>query len=281
VTAPTPAWHVDEALLRRWVAGGAGAASAASVEQHVVRCPVCRARVAEATASVDAPALPDLNQVWTGIRDGLELPRASRAQKMLRRLGLTDADALLLVSAPAMRAAWVNALGLVLAFVGAAAFFQESRVILAFLIVAPLVPMLGVALTYRSDGEGVFEQEAATPYSPVRLVLLRTIAVLAATMPLVVVAGLLLPADLALAWLVPALGFTAVLLAASTWIDSVVAAAVLTLAWTAAVLSSYVQGSAQTVYGPLALFAYSVVGCAALVVFVHRLRRTGTLGGLL
>ncbi len=281
MTAPNPVWHVDETLLRRWVAGSAGAASAASVEQHMVRCQVCRGRVADAMVRVDAPTVPDLGNVWTEIRDELELPRESRTQKVLRRLGLTDADALLLVSAPAMRAAWVNALGLVLAFVGAAVFFQESRVILAFLIVAPLVPMLGVALTYRTDGEGIFEQEAATPYSPVRLVLLRTIAVLAATAPLVVAAGLLLPADLALAWLVPALGFTAVLLAASTWIDAVVAAAALTLAWTAAVLSSYVQGSAQTVYEPLALFAYSVVGCAALVVFVHRLRRTGTLGGLL
>ena len=43
-------WHVDDESLRRWVDGDAGPLVSASVEQHVLRCAHCRAEVADAGA---------------------------------------------------------------------------------------------------------------------------------------------------------------------------------------------------------------------------------------
>ena len=42
----TAAWHADDAELSRYVAGDAGAVNGASIEQHLLRCPACRARIA-------------------------------------------------------------------------------------------------------------------------------------------------------------------------------------------------------------------------------------------
>jgi hypothetical protein len=281
MTAQTPAWHVDDELLRLWVDGRASSVSSTSVEQHLVRCATCRGRVS-ATLVTEVPAtVPDLEQVWAGIRDDIELPRQSRARRALQALGVSESDAMLFASAPAMRVAWLNSVALVLAFVAGAALFGNTRGVFVFLLVAPLVPMLGVALAYSADAETALEQEAATPYSPVRLVLLRSVAVLVTSLPLVVVGGLLFPAAVAAAWLVPALGFTAVLLAASTWYDPVQSAVALATGWVLAVTFASVNGVTNAVYEPLALVLYAVAGTGALVVLVVRLRRNGSLGGLL
>ncbi len=281
MTAANPTWHVEQELLRSWVDGCAGPVQAASVEQHVARCGVCRERVADAI-SVDAPStLPDLGLVWAGVRNEIELPRPARSQRVLRRVGLSESDALLLASAPSMRAAWLNAVALVLAFVLVAGSYGDTKSVFLFLICAPLIPMVGVALTYGSGTDVAFEQEVATPYSPLRLVLLRTAAVLGTSIPLVLLGGLFKPTGLAVAWLVPALGFTALILAASSWIDPALAAATLGAGWIAVVLVSAANGAVAGVYGPVALAVYALMGVLAAFVFVHRVRRTGTLGGLL
>ncbi len=276
-----PSWHIDADVLRTWVDGQAGAVASASVEQHLVRCARCRSGVSDALSTEVPTTVPDLDRVWSAVRDAVELPLPSRAQRALARLGLAESDALLLTSAPAMRAAWINAVALVLGFVLLAGTYGDTRSVVLFLVGAPLVPMLGVALAYGADAEVAFEQEVATPYSPLRLVLLRTAAVLATTIPLVLLGGLVNPDGLAVAWLVPALGFTAVLLAASTWLDPAPVAMALAVVWIFAVLSAAAQGMVSAVYDPAALVAYATVGGIATFVLIHRLRRTGTLGGLL
>jgi hypothetical protein len=62
------------------------------------------------------------------------------------------------------------------------------------------------------------EPEMVTPYPALRLILLRTIAVLALALPAVLLLGLVVPGDAPFAWLLPAIGFVAVVLAATwTW----------------------------------------------------------------
>ncbi len=62
-----------------------------------------------------------------------------------------------------------------------------------FLAVAPLVPGTAVALCYDPRIEPALEHELTTPYSTMRLVLLRTLAVLAGGLPVLLVLGLLVP----------------------------------------------------------------------------------------
>src|SRR5215467_10103592 len=87
-----------------------------------------------------------------------------------------------------------------------------------FLAVAPVVPCLVVASSYDPRLDPALEPELVTPYPALRLILLRTIAVLALALPAVLLFGLVVPGEAPFAWLLPAVGFVAVVLAASTWV---------------------------------------------------------------
>ena len=81
---------------------------------------------------------------------------------------------------------------LVLAFATRPHCWERPRQYL-FLTAAPL-PGLAVAFSYDPDIQPALEQELATPYPALRLVLLRTIAVLAAGLPVIVALRLFCPA---------------------------------------------------------------------------------------
>ena len=78
-----------------------------------------------------------------------------------------------------------------------------------------------VAVAYGPSSDPSYETVVAAPFAMVRLVLLRTLSVLVTSVPLVVVTGLVLPTSpiVAVAWLLPAAGFIAVVLTASNWVD--------------------------------------------------------------
>ena len=81
-----------------------------------------------------------------------------------------------------------------------------------------------MAVSYDPSLEPALEQDLATPYPAIRLILLRTIAVLACALPTVLLFGLLVPGGSPYAWLLPAVGFVAAVLAASTWVSPLRAA---------------------------------------------------------
>jgi hypothetical protein len=142
-----------------------------------------------------------------------------------------------------------------------------------FLVLAPLVPVLAVVATY--DATDPFrELTEASPFSKLRLALLRTSAALTAAIPLTVAVALIVPAvrGYFAAWLLPGLALTVAALILLTWLTAWVACAVAGAAWIAA--TSVVAGSGgidaiATTAGQLC-FAVAVVVLAALFV------RTGT-----
>ena len=79
------------------------------------------------------------------------------------------------------------------------------------------------------------EPELVTPYPMLRLILLRTIAVLALALPAVLLAGLFIPTEVPFAWLLPAVGFVAVVLAASTWVSPLRSAVAVSSVWLAVI----------------------------------------------
>src|SRR5262249_62018464 len=83
------------------------------------------------------------------------------------------------------------------------------------LAVAPVVPGLGVASSYDPRMDPALEPELVTPYPVLRLILLRTIAVLALALPVVLLFGLVVPGETAFGWLLPAVGFGAAVAAVS------------------------------------------------------------------
>ncbi|GGR65769.1 hypothetical protein GCM10010269_00310 [Streptomyces humidus] len=150
---------------------------------------------------------------------------------------------------PAFRGAWLPAVWLVA--LGALALSQgagadASRPLL--LALAPVVPVAGVALSYGAHADPLHEIAAATPCGGLRLMLTRTAAVLAVSVPLLTLTGVLLPASGtpgAAAWLLPGLTLTLASLALAGWVGCRAATALTGGGWLCAVLvPSWASGGA-------------------------------------
>jgi len=272
-------WHADDALMARYVRGEAGSLDGASLEGHLTGCADCRARIA---THVDAPPL---EKVWSRVREQAQAPRPSVVERLLTRAGMPAPDALLVGKAPSLRASWLLGVTVTLGFAGLGASFGGSRGLAFFLLVAPLVPVAGVAFAYGPDVDPSYEVCAAAPYPAFRLLLLRSSAVLATSLPLVLAASLLLPGLLAtgltaVTWLLPALAFTAVVLAASTWVRPTAAAVGLGIPWACAVGAAALHQDPDAVLAPTLLLVYATVGVAAAFVLGLRTHRLTIVGSL-
>jgi hypothetical protein len=261
-------WHLDGDLLVRYVDGRVDAATGSSVEQHLVRCEQCRTGVNVVAGS--RPEAFHLDDVWARLEEDLQAPRCSPVERLLTRLGMSADDVLLIWAAPAFRAPWLAATLVTLAFATFAAVVNDHRGLMLFLVVAPLLPVAGVALSYGPDADPAFEVGLATPYPALRLALLRTLAVLATTVPLTVAAGLLLPGHnwVAVAWLAPCLTAVAATMALSTWLSVTRSAIVVSCVWAAFV--SILAGPgvlAPTVaLAPAGLPGYALLAAISLAV---------------
>jgi hypothetical protein len=152
----------------------------------------------------------------------------------LRRLGVPDDDLVVLLSASLM-VPWALAVGAALACAMLAGLMPRYQAT-SFLLFAPLIPVLAVVAAYDST-DPLREVSAPTPYSKVRLALLRTVAALVVSVPATMAIGLLIPGlePLAFRWLLPALGLTLAALVLLTWLTAEAAGGAVCAAWVAAV----------------------------------------------
>lgn len=254
-------WHVDLSTLGAWVEGRSGPITSASVEQHLVRCEQCRAAVAGLVTIEDVPG--DFGAVLAEVSAG----RTGRVERALTRLGLGAGDAVVVGAAPLLRVAWFAGLAGVMIF-ALLASLPGARAEAVFLALAPLLPVAGVGAAYGPSVDPTYELALAAPYRMIRLVLLRTAAVLLAAVPVTIAAGLLLPLDGATAvlWVLPSLAFVVVVLAASAWLDPSIAAAAVGVAWVGAVAVSARLGDVLAVIAPTALVGYVALTIAGGVV---------------
>ena len=273
----TQTWHADRELLAAYVAGGLDAIDGASVEQHVTRCAECRAAI---TPLVDRHAL---DRAWTGIRSAVEAPDLPLAIRVARRCGVPEPTSVLLAATASLRTSWVVSSFVALAFAALAVAVAGDGLLAPFLLVAPMVPVVGVAAAYGPQHDPLETLVVTTPYGRTRLILLRTVAVLVSVLPFAILVGLLLPGPewLAVAWLGPALAMVPVLMALASFVGPRNAAATVAIAWSAVVAGSLrgypatwlLQAPQQTVY--LALAA------TALVVLLVRSRHDRQIGAVL
>ena len=266
-------WHLGDDALRRYVGRTDSLAEGASAEQHLLACEPCRARVTVA-ASVTELSMIDFAAVWDRTRDAVEVPRPSVFERLLRGAGLPAHEARLVAVASAFRGVWLVGVVAVLAFAALAAAAGHARGVWLFLAVAPVVPCLVVASSYDPRMDPALEPELVTPYPVLRLVLLRTVAVLALALPAVLLFGLVVPAEAPFAWLLPAAGFVAVVLAASTWVSPLRAAIAVSCAWLAVIwLLAARSGPPGAVLQARAQAGFLVLAAVSVSVFVVRRRR--------
>jgi hypothetical protein len=262
----TDTWHVPVKTLSAWVSGRITATTAASVEQHLTTCAGCRSQVA-APAADQVPL--DFDRIWTGIVDRVEPPSMRPLGRLMHRLGMSESDAILLGAASAFTVSWIAATATVVALTFLMSILAPASALPIYLLLAPLVPMAGVAAAYGEEVDPAYELSIAAPYPQLRLLLLRAIAVVVVSVPLTVLAGVgLRPWWVAVAWLAPGLAFVVLLLAATTWWSPSRIAGAIALLWTVASVATYRLDQILVLVGPGSI-GFSVflgfVGAATLL----------------
>jgi hypothetical protein len=229
-------WHVDAAVLAAYVRGEVDVADAYSVEAHLVGCEGCQAAIAHLLP----PARLEAN--WAEIVDTLDAPRPRFAERVLARLGVPGHVARLLALTPSLTASWLGAVAIALA-VAVAGSYQGERGLVLFLCLAALAPVAGVAATFGRGIDPTHELGLAAPTSSVRLLLLRTVAVVGVTLIVTAGGALALPelSWTAAAWLLPALGLTLASLALATYVPHTTAFGLVAGAWLAATIAAAVR----------------------------------------
>ncbi|MGK2949047.1 MAG: zf-HC2 domain-containing protein [Acidimicrobiales bacterium] len=231
----TTDWHAPPELLTRFALDPATVddMTAASVEAHLVVCADCRHQMA-------ATARPEVvSASWDAIADQIDQPRPARLERILQRIGVGHALGRLLVATPALRSAGLLAMCVLAA--GAVGLSLSADAGGPFLVLAPLLPLAAVAISFAPAADPAGEAGVATALHGVGLVVRRTTAIVAVTFAVLGAAALALP-DLgpaAAAWVLPALALTLGTLALGTWVRAEVAVGVLSGAWLAGVWSMW------------------------------------------
>ncbi|GLF94618.1 zf-HC2 domain-containing protein [Streptomyces yaizuensis] len=243
--------HVSAPLALRYALGTAREPDARALERHIEGCGPCAARVSAAVRRGPAGAV--LDDIRTAVLaeaagrapehagpagSGRETPAPAGSVGLVTRLGWA--------AGPAVRRAWWPAL---LAVVGGALLLayavdlpRAARPLL--LALSPVVPLLGVALSYGRRADPLHEIIASTPSGGLRLLLTRTAVVLLAGVVLLAAAGTLLPPATGLpgvpgpaSWLLPGLALTLAALALGSYTGCQAAASALACGWLLAVLT--------------------------------------------
>ena len=265
----TSGWHLDEELAGRYAGGRVPGMLAASIEQHLASCPACRALLRPRVSA------ERLTAVWSQVVERVEAPPVGRLERLLRRAGLDEHTARLVAVTPLLRSSWLAGTALVLASALLAAGTGAQAVAL-FLVLAPVLPVAGVALTFGPGADPAHEIVAGTPYSPVRLLAIRTLVVVSTTFLPAAVSAALLPVQLglAVAWLLPALFLTVATVALSTRVAPHLAASALGIVWVSVVLFGVARHDPFLAAAPvvqLSCLVGLVLAAAVLVVRSHDL----------
>ncbi|PSL54597.1 hypothetical protein B0I31_106111 [Saccharothrix carnea] len=220
-----------------------------AVEAHLETCQTCRLRLADA-APPQVTALTAA--VWAEMAPtGAPVRRRHRLVRW---------------ATPAL-APWLAMTAfVVLAAVALDGVLPTSS---AVLLIAPIVPVLGVAVAWSRGVDPAHELVVSTPRAGLQLVLRRTFAVLVVVLPALLVGGWLTGASPAY-WLLPCLGVTATALALGGVIGLRRAAITAASAWVLLVIGpAVVVGGVPGVLAPGAapVWAAVLVGGAAAVFF--------------
>ncbi|NEY36593.1 zf-HC2 domain-containing protein [Streptomyces sp. PRKS01-65] len=254
-------WHVPEEDLRAYARGELAAPALWSADAHLAACARCRSALG-GTGDVDGAG--DVDRGWERLDAELDAPRPGVFEALLVRAGVADHTARLLAATPVLRRSWLGAVVVVLVLSVAAAYGAPAgQSPTLFLALAPLLPLAGVALSYGPALDPTYEMAVVAPVHGFRLLMIRTVAVLAAGLGLDGLATLALPGFglRALAWLLPALALTSAGLALTPRLGPVAGPAAVGGAWLAvlAVAEAVREG------GPLAPFTAAGQGVAAAV----------------
>jgi hypothetical protein len=258
--------HVEHHWLERYARGELDQARSFSVEAHLPACADCRSVVA---SLVDAGRI---GRTWDAIDLAIDTPRRPPVERLLVRAGVPEATARLLALTPSLRLSWLAAIAVVLGVAVVAADVRGPEGVMLFLIVAPLLPLAGVAAAYGPLVDPAYELSLAAPLGSLRLLVLRTLAVVVVTALLALAGALALPGLdwTAAAWLVPSLGLTLAGLGLATSVGPTAAGSLVAGSWVFVVITAWRTSgdplSAFGAEGQLLCLLCALSGIAAVLV---------------
>lgn len=266
------AWHVDEPAMRAYAARELEALQRASVETHVIGCGSCRSQLARVSnGSIGAVSFDD---VWDRVQTRIESAPAARSTRWLGRLGIVESDRVVVRQVGRQSLQWTIATTFMLALAAlAAGLGVHDSARLGFVLLAPLLPPLGVAATYRLTPTSTTSLETTSPYSPARLLLWRTGYALFTAVPAAIILGAVIPGNawLSVAWLLPSAACTTIVLVAATWTDPLRPAISVSAAWLGLVVVWHVRHAPDAVASPLTQVVSLAVAVIAGGVLTRRL----------
>lgn len=263
-------WHVGEDVLDLYARGAVDDVRAFSVETHLLTCGECRGALA---ARADAARL---EAVWYRIDETVRASRRAPVERLLLGAGAPEHIARLLAATPSLSVSWLGGLALALGFAVLAARAAPQGFFL-FLVLAPLLPLAGVAVAYGPRVDPTYEVGVAAPMSSFGLLLVRAGAVLAATTAIAALAALALPGLgwTAAAWLLPSLALVTTSLGLASFVGYLRAAAAVAGAWISFALAAWWMALGPTdlraLFGaPLQLCVAAATVAAAVLLALRR-----------
>lgn len=208
-----------------------------AVEAHLETCPACRDRLSAAVGTVQpavGTAQPAVAALTAAVWSELEPQLAAVAPAPPRRL----AARLSTWTTPAMTP-W---LAMVLVVTALALLLDRANDgpdpdrISLLLVLAPVLPVGGVAAAWSRGLDPAYELTAATPRAGLPLLLRRTAAVLAVVLPALLLGGWATGVTAA-QWLLPCLAFTSTTLALGALVGVTRAAVAVAAGWLALVVA--------------------------------------------
>jgi hypothetical protein len=255
--------HPGEQLLRRYARGDDDIAADQlwAVESHLETCAPCRGRLSPE---------PIAAAVWADLAPLIErTPQMPRARAWRRRLHGWVSP----VAGPWLAMIFlVTATAVALDRLGTAAGGGVSLV----LLIAPVLPVLGVAASWGRALDPAYELTAATPRAGLPLLFRRTTSVLAVVVPGLTAASLLTGLGPS-RWLLPCLAFTVGTLALGALVGITRAAIALIAAWVLAIVAPTIAFSRTSVALDLAATPVwaGVLLLGLAVIAVRRMAFTG------
>lgn len=223
--------HASQRIIEGYVRGGAGllADEVWAVEAHLEMCRVCRDRLSAAVGAGVPAAVSLVDTVWSGLEPQLAvtatMPRRRRWSAPLSRW-----------MTPTMVPWLAMVVGLTLLALLLDLSDTGSGEVSLVLLLAPVLPVFGVAASWSRGLDPAYELTASVPRAGLYLVLRRTASVLAVVVPALLVGGWATGVMVA-QWLLPCLAFTSTTLALGGVVGVIRAAVVLATVWAAVVVA--------------------------------------------
>jgi hypothetical protein len=286
--------QVAPELVAGYARGSLDGIATWSVEAHLPGCGPCRSALA---ATLDQLRMTRNRSILLA---RAALPAPGPVERAITRCGIPSHAWQLLSVTPSLRRSWLAGVALVLAAaIGAARLVTATAgsaasgagrpiaqlasgwpaapaALLPFLVLAPLLPLAGVAAAFHPRLDPAADLATAAPVSGVWLFFVRSVAVIATALVPTVAAAMFLPGGgwLPLLVVLPALAVSMTALALSTLTGPVSAAIATAIAWVAVVSGLGLAAvSPAVVYGGQAQAASLVVIVVACCLTAAR-RRT-------